>query len=212
LFTHHITTTTQALEGDMTKNTKTRELWLEQAVRALTPLFKEQGATVPTQVRVSVGFPKGRKGNKGNAIGQCWAGAAAADGVHQVFISPVLTDPVQILGVLVHELVHAVDDCQSGHVGAFRKLATSLGLTGKMTATTVGEELAPKLEKIAAKLGPFNHAQLGGAEGRGIPKQTTRQLLVECLSCGCKVRMTRMWIETAGTPTCGCGGEMDVAL
>jgi len=31
---------------------------------------------------------------------------------------------------------------------------------------------------------------------------------VTCEECGCAVRMTRKWLEEAGAPTCGCGGEM----
>lgn len=56
---------------------ETRENWLNRAVEALrVHVFTPQGEHVPP-VRVSVGWPKGGRGNK--TIGQCWASAAAED-------------------------------------------------------------------------------------------------------------------------------------
>src|SRR3954470_1817834 len=101
----------------------TRELWLERAVLALQPLFAEHDITLPA-VRVSVGWPsRGGTGTTKRVIGQCWKGMVAADGVQQIFLSPVLDDVSKVLETLVHELIHAVDDCESGHRGAFAKMA-----------------------------------------------------------------------------------------
>ena len=78
-----------------------------------------------------------------------------------------------------------------------------------MTATVAGPELAAKLAKLTAKLGPYPHGDMTpAATGR---KQTTRMIKVECISCGCVLRMTRTWLDQVGPPTCGCGGEMEVA-
>lgn len=191
----------------MAQKFDTREEWLVAAVAALTPLFEEQGATIPA-VRVSVGWPGGN-GRKNSVIGQCWATSQSADGVGQVFISPVLDDAVQVLDVLTHELVHAVDDCKSGHKGAFAKLAKALGLGGKMTATVAGDELRAKLETISAELGDYPHAKLAaGAGAEGPKKQGTRMLKVECAEgSGYVVRMTRKWLDEYGTPACPCHGE-----
>lgn len=187
---------------------KTRELWLQQGVKQLTPLFTRQEVKVP-EVRVSVGWPKGARGSKktGVAIGQCWPTVYAHDKVAQLFISPQLEDPVRILDVLAHELVHAADDCQSGHRGDFVKLAKAIGLVGPWTATKAGDDLKVTLTKIADKLGPFPHAALkSSGEKGGPPKQGTRMLKLECVDCGYVVRTTRKWIEV-GMPTCSCGTE-----
>ncbi|WDS51688.1 SprT-like protease [Microbacterium phage Barnstormer] len=190
----------------MTAIFTTREEWLVAAIEALRPLFAEAGAELPT-VRVSVGWPGGN-GRKNSVIGQCWGSAASADKVAQVFISPVLDDAVKVLDVLTHELVHAVDDCQSGHKGPFAKLAKALGLEGKMTATVAGEELKAKLEDIAADLGDYPHAALAKAQGaEGPKKQGTRMLKLECPADGYIVRTTAKWLEL-GVPTCPCGEEM----
>lgn len=183
----------------------TREEWLVAAVAALTPLFAAVEATVPA-VRVSVGWPGGR-GKKNAVIGQCWSTAASSDKVAQLFISPVLDDATRVLDVLTHELVHAVDDCQSGHKGAFAKIAKALGLEGKMTATVAGEVLKGTLDEIAATLGDYPHAALAAqADGADGPKkQGTRMLKVECASgSGYIVRMTRTWIDDVGLPICPC--------
>lgn len=44
--------------------------------------------------------------------------------------------------------------------------------------------------------------------GRYGPKQTTRQLKIQCPACGYLARVTRKWLEEAGTPTCPCGERM----
>lgn len=192
----------------------TREEWLVAAIDALRPRFELVGATIPA-VRVSVGWPGGR-GKKNSVIGQCWAGSAATDGVAQVFISPVLGTVVGsegtegVLDVLLHELVHAVDDNKSGHKGEFTKLAKGLGLTGKMTATVAGPELTAHLTDLADRLGPYPHAAItAGADGADGPsKQGTRMLKVECVEgSGYMVRMTRKWLDEYGTPACPCHSE-----
>lgn len=187
-----------------------RESWLQAAVVALTPLFNAVDLEVPP-IRISVGFPGGR-GPKTSVIGQCWNSHSSADKVHQIFIHPSLDDVEQILGVVMHELVHAIDDCESGHKGAFVKMVRALGLAGKPTATEVGEELAEELKPIIEILGEYPHAVLGsfdegGAEGP--KKQGTRMLKVECPEDGYIVRTTRKWLEI-GVPTCPCGTEMEV--
>ena len=184
--------------------TLTREQWLTGAVAALTPRFEDLGLTVPP-VRVSVGWPGGR-GKKNSVIGQCWSTKASADGVAQLFISPVLDDPVQVLATLMHELVHAVDDNEHGHRGPFIRTARGLGLVGRPTATVASEELALELADLAKGLGEYPHAKLTTLEG-GPKKQTTRMLKVACPGTGYTVRMTRKWIDEVGLPTCPCCNE-----
>lgn len=190
---------------DTTPAPLAREAWLTAAVDALRPLFTEVGAQVPARVRVTVGFPGGR-GPKTRTIGQCWSTAAVADGVSTMFISPVLDDPVIILSTLVHEMVHAVDDCKNGHKKPFATIATAVGLTGKMTSTVAGDALRERLAAIADDLGPMDHGAINPNVGRKV--QSTRMLKVECGDCGCVIRMTRKWLDDAGAPTCACGTRM----
>ena len=186
----------------------TREEWLVAAIDALRPIFAETGETLPA-VRVSVGWPGGR-GKKNAVIGQCWKTTTATDKVSQLFVSPVLDDAVRVLDVLTHELIHAIDDCQSGHRGRFGKIARAVGLEGKLTATVAGPELLVKLTAIAKGLGTYPHAALAGsADGADGPKkQGTRMLKVECPEeSGYKVRITRQWLDSYGAPLCPCHNE-----
>ena len=202
-----------APEGtDMTATTTapafaTREEWLLAAAAELSTIFESVGETLPA-IRVSVGWPGGR-GKKGNVIGQCWAASAATDNVAQIFVSPTLDDAHRVLDVLAHELVHAVDDCQSGHKGRFAKIAKAIGLTGKMTETVAGDDLKAELAGILDRIGAYPHAALAkGADGAEGPKtQTTRMLKVECAASGYVVRMTRKWLDEYGAPKCPCHDE-----
>lgn len=183
-------------------STKTREEWLIAATEAMRPLFAEVGAEIPA-VRISVGWPGGGGRNLNKVIGQCWATRASADGVAQIFISPVLDHSETVLATLAHELVHAVDDCKSGHKGDFVRIAKGIGLTGKMTATVAGDELLSRLSSIVAEIGPYPHAKL---ETSRVPikKQSTRMLKVYCETTGYTLRTTRKWLEEYGEPICPC--------
>ncbi len=72
----------------------TREAWLIKAVRKLEPLFSAQGYELPA-CRISCGFAS--TGLRSGPIGQCWSRASAADRINQIFISPSLADPVEVL-------------------------------------------------------------------------------------------------------------------
>ena len=189
----------------------TRESWLTEAIDNILP-WVLAGADVetPTRVRVSVGWPGG-KGKKGNTIGQCWHKSASSDDTWEIFVSPKLDDPVQILSVLTHELCHVADQNENGHTGRFKTLATAVGLTGKMTETNAGEELTERLEALSKALGPFPHAALAAAVGSGSTthKQATRMLKLQALGCcDYAVRTTRKWIDE-GLPSCPHGIEME---
>lgn len=196
-----------ATATETTARFSTREEWLVEGVAELAPLFEQIGETIP-DVKVSVGWPGG-SGRKNSVIGQAWSKAASADGVAQVFVSPVLDDSVRVLDVLTHEIVHVIDENASGHKGNFARIAKAVGLEGKMTATVAGEGLKDALTVIADRLGAYPHAALAASQGADGPKkQGTRMLKVECAEgSGYVVRMTRKWIDEVGTPSCPCHAE-----
>lgn len=180
---------------------ETREQWLNAAADRLNDWIAEDTALKPARrLLVSCGWP--RRDRNGTVIGQCFMTKVGV-GVNHLFISPTLTDRVRVLDVLLHELVHAADDCEHGHKGPFVKAVRALGLEGKPTHTTAGKDLKKRLSALAKDLGPYPHTLLSASYG---PKpQTTRMLKVVCAegSDYC-VRMTRKWIEEVGYPKCGC--------
>lgn len=186
---------------------ETREEWLTDAADRLNEMIAEKTSLKPSnQVLVSAGWPRRDRGGK--VIGQCW-NKASGTGKHHVFISPTLPSATAVLPTLLHELIHAADDCQSQHKGEFRRAWKALGFEGKPTMSTPGKELKAALKALAGELGPYPHSRLTPAMSE--KKQTTRMLKVECPRCGCIVRMTRTWIEQVGTPTCACGEQMEEA-
>jgi hypothetical protein len=217
--------------------TITREEWLHLAIEALRPEFEKVEFPLPEKIHVSVGFGYGSKRENGKILGQCWARRVSEDDVNHIFISPELKEEARVLDVLIHELVHAADDCKSGHKGAFAKAAKALGLTGKMTATVATPELTEKLAELAKKIGPYDHATLypmgkpiqpkeepkpedpeetpeEPPTSSGPKKQGTRMIKVACNSkCECGgyvVRTTAKWLEV-GMPVCPFGTVMEIA-
>lgn len=177
-------------------------------VEELRSDFLNVGAALPDRIRVSCGWPsKGALAVKTKRVGECWSATCSGDETFEVFISPCLKDSNVVLATLTHELVHCACGVECRHGGAFKKVAKSLNLEGKMTATTAGETLKERLKEIITKVGDYPHAELKSSNAP--KKQGTRLLKALCKECGCVIRITRKWVDEVGLPTCGCGGVME---
>ncbi len=186
----------------------TREHWLLRAIEILeTEKFQPLGKSF-IKTRVSVGFPDGSK----KAIGQYWYPESTADGYGNIFIHPGQGDPVDILGILVHKLVH--NSCgEHGHGKGFKKLALAVGLEGKMRTTVPGKELTSYLKKLAKKLGNFPHSAIKKNAKPPTPKQTTRMVKMSCGDCGYICRAATSTIVDHGPVLCPCNeSPMEVEL
>lgn len=183
----------------------TREEWLTKAAKRIEAMFAEAGHTKAPAYRVSCGFPS--RGARGKSIGECWASNASTDKHCEMFISPLIDNAVRALDILVHEMVHAYLGNEAGHGPAFRRLATALGLEGKMTATVASPALVLKLQKLREAIGEYPHAALRAAQGG--KKQTTRLLKAACPVCGYTIRVTQKWADM-GMPLCPCGHEFQL--
>ncbi len=197
-----------------------RELWLYSIADALYPKFGELSFTNRPTVRIGVGYPT--TGARGKAIGQCHDSCLSRDKVHEIIISPRLDDSTEVAGVVAHELCHAYlqsyfpeEDC--GHGNKFKKLATALGLTGKMRSTVPGDAFKRFLRPVLEPIGEYPHGALeGGATTSKRKVQSTRLKKVVCPSCDYTMRVTQKWIDTAipKCPSADCdmvGEEMEVA-
>lgn len=189
----------------MTARRMTREQWLNIALhKHVAPLLKNKaGAVLPADCKVSVGFPGGGSARK--RIGECWPRSRSSLKVNEIFLNPAMKDVARLMDVLVHEAIHAVDDCQHGHKGFFRRTALAAGLVGKMTATSAGPELKAWIDATLKKMPAFDYGSLD-LDGR--KKQSTRMVKVVCVECGYTLRTTQRWLEV-GLPTCCCGGDME---
>lgn len=167
----------------------TREEWLNLVLHDhLAPLLAQHGATVPPDCRVSIGFPGGGSARK--RIGECWPRSRSTNGVNEIFINPIVSDPQAMVETLLHEAIHAADDCKSGHKGFFRKTALAVGLVGKMTATSAGPALAAWIADVLARVPAYTGGALS-LDGR--KKQATRMLKHKCADCGAIWRASAAW-------------------
>jgi hypothetical protein len=159
---------------------RTREEWLRAAAKQMAPWIKAVAkaakieAAYPADTLVSVGWPRGGR-SANDAIGQCWQPPThvAGDNQRTIFISPELTEPVRVLDVMLHEMVHAALPMGVGHGGPFKRIVVGLGLEGKATATYAkeGSELHGRLVALARKLGSYHHVGLKkGPTGSGPSK------------------------------------------
>lgn len=199
---------------------KTREEWLTEAIKLMTPKFESNNYKVPA-LRVSGGWPSsGGTASKKRTLGQTWAPEAASDNVAQIFISPYIEHPLHleplakdacgVLPTLLHEICHPVVGNKEKHNKVFKKCATSVGLEGKMTSTHAGDECVLWLEKIAQELGDYPNARLDLTKGP-VKKQGTRMIKCTCSNteCGFTVRTTKKWLEEVGHPHCPKHGVME---
>jgi hypothetical protein len=187
----------------------TREEYLMLAINeAAMAIFQPAGFDVPLHlVKVSCGWPVGSRGAK-KVMGQCFHPKASKSGFIEIFISPVIDDAEQALGVLVHELVHAVVGNEAGHGPVFKRCAHAIGLTnGPMRSAMPGAELASKIKAmITESLGAYPHAAVDFSNRK---KQGTRMILLRCPVSGYQVRTTQRWIMK-GLPTSPAGHLMEV--
>lgn len=190
---------------------QTREEWLEAAVENLRPVLRARaGLEVPT-VRVGVGFPSG--GLRSNVGGQTWKREASEDGINEITIRVTVCDPVEVLAVLGHELIHAAMDCVGGHGKRFNTAFLAVGYTGSPKGCTPGNVLRTELASLSEALG--NYPGDGGlAVAAEKKKQGTRMLRCECAECGFVFRTTQKWVAAAvlglSCPDANCGGTCNV--
>ena len=172
-----------------------RESWLLAAIEVVRPLFRAKQLHIPA-CQVSVGFAS--SGNRLGHIGQCWSTGSSSVPVNQIFISPTLSDSYDVLDTLVHELIHAVDDCKHKHGKEFKKIALGLGLKGPMRSAGAGPELKVKLLALLPQLGPYPHASLAVSMKKSVRRNRPR---AQCKTCGFQVPMLRKFLAF-GPPIC----------
>lgn len=195
----------------MTVKHKTREAWLEACAALIAKKYRDvfqmhfadTGLDHLAHLKISTGFPS--RGGLTKVIGECWKAKASEDeATHHIFINPRLTDIVEVVATLGHEMVHAADDGEHKHRGPFLKAVREMGLEGKATATFAGAAFAEWARSLDEKLGEYPHTGL--VPLMEVKKQGTRMLKLEADCCGYIVRTTKKWIEV-GLPSCPCGNE-----
>ncbi len=155
-----------------------REHWLRQAAVFLLDHMQRCGLK-NVAVRVSCGWPSsGGLGVGKMTVGECFSPRICADGIPQIFISPRVAESVEVLGILLHELIHASVGNEHGHKKVFSQAARACGLEGPPTATVVGDKLRPVLVQYVQASGVYPHAAICPVVKE---KKGSRLRLYECL-------------------------------
>ena len=173
----------------------TREAWLLAAVQLLRPLFAAEGFSVPA-CQVSCGFAS--TGTRSGHVGQCWSTKSASNELNQIFIAPTLKSSYEVLDTLVHELVHAVDNCENKHGKEFKKIALKMGMKGPMRSAEAGPELKATLTSLLDTLGQYPHGHLKVGMRKAPRRDRPR---AKCKHCGYQVPMLKKFL-TYGPPIC----------
>lgn len=142
----------------MSEEKLTREEWLNKAIVVLDEtFFKIETMSFKTPLRVSVGWCSGKK-----AIGECWSHEVSSDNTTEMFISPALDNPIEVLATLLHEMIHAHLGNGKGHGKEFKTIVKKFGLAGRVTATyaEIGSPIYSQLNLIAQQLGEFPHKKI----------------------------------------------------
>lgn len=184
----------------------TRESWLRGATALLRPYFSKLGYQLPEKIRYSIAFTSG--GKRATMGGECWHPENSGDQHFEIIIKADRSDPIEVLGILVHNLVHTLLSADAKHGPEFKDIALRIGLEGPMRHAMPGPVLRERLNSLAPELGPLPHARLDFTLGPDVEKkQTTRMLKAECGGgCGYTIRLSSKWAKI-GLPICPVSDE-----
>lgn len=181
-----------------------REAWLTELASQMQPFFR--GFKL-RPYRVTCGWPsRYGLGHKHIVVGECHSDDSSPDGIHEIFISPLLVKPIEVAGTLCHELAHVAAGVDAGHKGPFIRVCRHVGLTkGRPTQALPGPFLEGKVLRILERHGAYPHAGIIPVRKKVSKNES---ISLRCERCGCIIRISINWLDKAGFPKCGCGGSM----
>ena len=185
----------------------TREEYLQKAKDELNErVYKQAGYEIP-EVKISCSWALGPADKNKKTLGQCVPRSWSKANINEIMIMPTVDDSEQVIDTLAHELVHAVDDCESGHGAGFRKICLAVGLNGssQMRCACAGDELTQTIKEIVENIGLYPHNELQIHKRK---RQTTRMIKVSCTECNFSYRTSRKNIDMMANKICnGCGSD-----
>ena len=184
-----------------------REAWLTELAAQVKPLFK---GLAMSPYRITCGWPSsGGLALKNKVIGECHSNKSSTDGVYELFISPTIDQPLQVGGVVCHEMAHISAGTEAKHGRKFVSVCKHVGLTkGKPTSIMPGDKLNEKLSKMIEKLGAYPHKAMNPYKLKPIKEKTQVRLYCQNKDgCDCSVVISVKLLEECGLPTCRCGSE-----
>lgn len=108
-------------------------------------------APVPSDLTLHIGMPAHYSENL--YVQTFVLGCCEHSPTIQVFIASRLIDPIEVLSVLIHELIHASLGYGHGHLEKFKKPAREIGLTDSLE--NIRPDLVIRLTEISNTLGTY---------------------------------------------------------
>lgn len=179
-----------------------REGWLTEIAKRMEEVFSIKRYRLKPY-RLTCGWPcRMPLSLRGRRIGECHPPSTSKGGVSEIFISPLLEDPLEVAGVVAHEMIHVIAGNEAGHKGPFIKVCREMGMVGKPTSASPGPTLNNHIQLILDKVGAYPHTALTPTGRRVVVR--SRSVRLKC-ECGCAVSIKTEDAEDYGLPTCGCG-------
>jgi len=143
----------------------TQDKWFRAATKQLLAIIKENEFALKTKTHPRARIREWPKPKNimvqlarwlDNTGGEHWDSAYSIDGeLTLIMLNVSQTNPIELLAVLLHELIHAtIGNCWS-HKAPFQRLAKGCGLLGPAGSTRPGPALSRRLKEIAMDLGPI---------------------------------------------------------
>lgn len=181
----------------MNEQYPTREQWLTAAKQLLEQRYFTKPSRRLPPVAVSCGIPAGSI----RAIGQCWDQSASSEKVTEIFICPSITDPMDVMGTLLHELVHASVGVKEKHGTRFVKLAREVGLReGSPKCCGPDEACKQELTPLLQQLGTYPHSKLNKVKTKKVKPPKKRIKYFHPATKDYAVTVPEELIETHGVP------------
>lgn len=179
--------------------------WLQKALELQRQHFKECDITLPTKLEIECGWTSWGAGSKGQGctVGETLPKMVSKDRTTHIYISPKISDFLEVLEIMTHELVHAHLDGEGGHSYDFQKIARKVGLVSPWVSSQAGHKLICKYGEWGLKLGKYPHAGLRAkSAGYGEPaKSYLRKGICSNIECDYTVRITTKWVKVK-VPQC----------
>jgi len=187
---------------------KNRESWLTETGLLLEPIFTRDFRIKP--YRITCGWPATHAmAVRGRRVGECHGPKSSAGGMHEIFISPTIHQPLEVAGTICHEMTHVVAGLEAGHKGEFIRVARHIGLTrNKPTSAAPGSALEEKIRKLIEPLGDYPHYAMTPV--MKTKKKQIKSITLTCIACACKIRISIEDLAQSGPPTCGCGQPFNI--
>jgi len=195
-------------KGEIKVNKLSTQEWINLIVNWTIATLASHGVSNPTlQLVVSPGFCSGGS-RRTKTLGQCYNPQSASDKkTNHIFLNPRMDNSITIIGVIIHEVIHAVIGIDKKHGREFKEAMSICNLTGKPTATMLDEHGVEWANKVIEKYGAYPRPSF---TGEGIKKQKTNLIKACCPKCGYTIRVTQKWINYSHPicPTGKCKSKM----